>query len=571
MVIPGIPRAPKNHYRPTPPSYDDRADNEVLAHDLALSPDPYLHPSYAKAFRRPASPIQDGTFDPRVHATSVRRSRSASRRASSSSGHSRSRSVSAVAPPPPVQEPTPRDRKRYDSSGSKTSSSKQPPVHERSRASPASYASSGPPTAPPSPTDRRVFAPVIPVLPAISHEPDVYDHDEVDPIAAILQGSTRPGNAKPAKLRKSDKSLSSSRREGQGIGGLPSPVQPSPVKSRSAFSRFRFGRSAAGRGPPPQEPVRGAMLPPERRPSERDVGEPSGGLLSPASSFVILDGPPSPPHTPVGVSMYEDEDDQPRNRYDGTLVSRHDPVSGRSAEGGHLSQTAAAKAAQAKADLDQVDELDETDPSGFAWHTSGPYDVVSAIGSQVGSQVGSGSIVGTKERYVRSNTFFALIQVLITSRPARHRLAVQVYGTIAGTLTVPSILKPDFRLRHHIHRGWTSFQRHFQPARPESTRMPLTLVMDLRARTDLLATTVAPLLLAVLTVAIAIISTNNLHHTPTRSTTNTRRMIIKMTFMPANNLVSSSLQKSVITVSGTMGTIASMTTFNIIVGHAMKS
>jgi hypothetical protein len=246
-------------------------------------------------------------------------------------------------------------------------------------------------------------------------------------------------------------------------------------------------------------------------------------------------------------------------------------VSGRSAGGGHLSQTAAAKAAQAKADLDQVDELDETDPSGFAWHTSGPYDVVSAIGSQVGSQVGSGSIVGTRDRYVRYNTFSALIQVLIGSRPARRHSAVQVYGTIAGTPTVPSILKTDFRLRHHIHRGWTSSQRLFQPARPESTRMPLTLVMSLQARTALLATMVALHLLVVLTVAITIISTNNRHHTPTRSTTNTRRMTIKMTFMPANNLVSSSRQKSVITVSGTMGTIASMTTFNIIVGHATKS
>jgi hypothetical protein len=390
-VIPGIPRAPKGQYRPAPTTFEGRPDNEVLVQDAALSSDPYLHPSYAKAFRRPASPIEEGRFDPRVHSTSVRRSRSMSRQNTSSSAHSRSRSVPFA--PPPVQQAVSQGHKRHGSSGSATSppSSKgsSPSLPSR-RGSPAhSSASSVPPTVPPSPNTAPGFAPVIPFLPPPPTQPPVQAHDEAeaDAVAAILHGSTRPG--KLTKRRRSDKTVASSKAESHDTVRTPPPLNTSPAKPRSAFSRFRFGRAAAGRVP--AEPVPDAILPPERRPSERDFGEPSGRFLSPASSFVILDGPPSPPPDPVGV-MNANFDYNVGSTVVEPSLSRYPAASIYSTDTGHHSQAAPPRGSPAKADLDKVDELDETDPSGFAWHTSGPYD---AIGSVVGSQRGS-QIMGSQ-------------------------------------------------------------------------------------------------------------------------------------------------------------------------------
>jgi hypothetical protein len=385
-VIPGIPKAPKGLYRPTPLDYANRPDS---IHDPVLAQDPYLHPSHAKAFRRPASPIEEGRFDPNIHATSLRRSRSVSRQNTSSSGHSRSHSVPVVPPPTPpaISRPTSKGHRRHGSSGSATShaSSKgsSPSVHSaHGSPAPSSASSLGPPpplAIPPPPTAAPIPVPVFPV-----YDPEPL-RPEDDPVAAILQGSTRAG--KLTKRRRSDKTMTSTKSATKSITKsdvreLPSPSSPTtPVKSRSGF-RFRFGKAAAGRVP--AEPHPDVMLPPERRPSERDIGEPSGRFLSPASSFVILDGPPTPPLEPVPLVRVG-----PRIRNSVVQAPPRwiDPAE-LASQNGSLRNLA-----QNKADLDKIDALDDSDPYGLAWHTRGPYDAVgSVIGSQRGSRFGGSQI-----------------------------------------------------------------------------------------------------------------------------------------------------------------------------------
>jgi hypothetical protein len=363
-VIPGVPRAPKGNYRPATIIPDHTVDHQAITHDPSLTTDPYLHPTYAHAFRRPPSPIAEGKFDPSVHAEPPIRRQSVSQKNTATSAVSRTKSIPLPPPAPPVRRPhSPAGHKRHGSSGSisthPSSKGSSPASH------PPSILTSPDHSPPPSPAHVAAVKPVIPPQAPVSD-------DETDPVSAIMSGSTRAG--KLTKRRRSERTVTS-----QNSTAPSSPVvapDPPKAKSRSRFGFLRFGKVAAGRVPP--EPFPEAILPPERQPSTRDIGEPSGRFLSPASSFVVLDGPPSPPPESIGVPL----PNPLRTEGERAPQYRDSPIYG--LEGNRYIQgDLAAKMAQANLNLDRVDGLDTTGPYGLSYHNGGPYD---AIGSVVGSQ-----------------------------------------------------------------------------------------------------------------------------------------------------------------------------------------
>jgi hypothetical protein len=452
-VIQAAPRVPKPLYRPAEvqPPLEERAGVYLPEYEQ----DPYIHPAYAKAYRRPPSPIAEGRFVPDRDSTPVRRSRSTSTRRTPSSSGSRSKSVPAQ-PEAPLIIP---DRALESSPHSLAD-----PPSERSsrRSSPRSIASSAPLETPPS------ESPVFPAAPTLVPE-------DTPP------ATSAPVPARPSKLRKPRRSTET---VGQSVKSqerelrVASPVvepptsRPQSAKSRSAFSRFRFGKATAGRSPP------------------QTIAQGDGSRrLSKASSYVVVDAPEES-IAEVPLDEYSQAAPGPQGLVrDSAYLSSPYPraPSIQSWESGSHAGQALMPPAIA-VNLDQIDELDETDPGGYAWHMPGPYDVVrSTVGSRVGGSVVGGSQVGSQVAPGRRHQVCMRCCSWSNVRSSFHRFRLPPPSLAPACVTVTVCSMPTSgrlalqtrpRLHHHIRRTWRSFPRRCHPLRPKRTRMSLTLVLD---------------------------------------------------------------------------------------------
>jgi hypothetical protein len=148
---------------------------------------------------------------------------------------------------------------------------------------------------------------------------------------------------------------------------------------------------------------------------------------------------------PQSVQLHDDGPVPPPSIYS---ASAHSQQPSSSPFGGHAHLAASS---QRLVDLDKIDEIDETDPSGHRWHTTGPYDAIGSV-LGTGSRAG-GSTIGSPRTHRRQ---IHSISGISAHRPrdyghSRDGNTSSPYPP--GTTFIPESLPPDMAKAYSDRSG----------------------------------------------------------------------------------------------------------------------